>query len=141
MGVAPEVHRVDRHQPQHLRRTVGDLVLRHRRVGAARVPHLFGQGHDRVEGVHGVLHNHRELSPPNVAQLLVAHRHHLAAAKNHAPARYPGVPSEQLGNGKKKGRLPAAGLPHYGQELSVVEVQVDPVDGDNGAALGGISDR
>jgi hypothetical protein len=46
-----------------------------------------------------------------------------------------------LGNCEQQRCFPAAGLAHYGQELSTVEVHVNPVYGNDRPRLGGIRNR
>ena len=141
MRIAAEVDRVDRDEAQDFGRPLGDLLVRHRRMRLAGVAHLLAHGHHRVEGVHGALHDDREVPPADVAELLVAHLGHLLAAEGDAPAGDAGGRGEQLADGEHERRLAATGLADDGEELSTVEVEVDVVDGHDRSVVGGVGDR
>ena len=64
--IASQMDRVDPNHAQDLGRPLADFLGRYPAVLLTGIAHLRGQRLDRVEGVHGALHDDGELSPAQV---------------------------------------------------------------------------
>jgi hypothetical protein len=122
-------------------RTLIDLRPGHFGVRPANVAQLLGNGHDRVQGVHGALHHDRIVPPADVAEPLLRQVHHVVAFEIDGAAGYQRRRVEQASEGKKERRFSAPAFPDDGQELAPGQVQVHIVDRAHHPRVGVVAHR
>ena len=112
-----------------------------RPVGFEDVIKLAGQAGHRVEGVHRALEDHRDLVPPELAQVLTVQRHHVH--RRPAGGRERDRPGGQLGGrpehpGQRVGQrgLAAPALAGDAQHLAAAQLDRHVTNGPGGAAPG-----
>src|SRR5205085_6469291 len=98
-------------------------------VCAHRVDELVTDAHHGVERVHRALEDHRDVEPPELAQLLVALADEILTTEADAAAGDSSRRPQDLHDGVRDGRLAAARLAGQPEDLALSDVEVDAVDG------------
>ena len=98
-------------------------------VRAHCVDELVADAHHRVERVHRALEHHRDVPPAEPAHVLVALADEVLAAEDDAAAGDPARRPQDLHHGVRDGGLAAARLAGEPEDLALVDVEVDAVDG------------
>ena len=130
VGVVLGPLRADPHEPQHLVGAVPDLPPLQVRVQGDHLHDLLLDGHDGVQGGHGVLEDHGDLAAAHVAPLRVRHLSDVLPLEQDLAARdLAGGRLDELEDGQGRGGLAGPRLAHEAQGVSLPELEVEVVDG------------
>ena len=103
-------------------------------MDADRLGDLATDRHRRVERGHRVLEDHADVVAADLADLLLADRHEVAAVQSDLAAGDEPAPRQQAHDRHRGHRLAAAGLADDAHGLSRLDVEAEAVDGVDGAA-------
>ena len=122
--VDPGLRRGDPHVGEGLDHLPAHLLRLHLRVvkGEA-LPDLPAHGEDRIQGRHGLLEDHGQLGPPDMAHLLLGHLQYIFALQQDLAPLHLRRVGQQPHHGQARHALAAAGFPHHAQSFSFLHLQ------------------
>ena len=116
--------------------TVVRRVLVHAEVRLEHLPDLTADRQHRIQARHRVLEDHRDLAAADPAQLLVGELEQVLPLELRGARGDPAGAGEDPEQGERRDALAAAGLADDPERLARRDVERDPVDGMDRAALG-----
>jgi len=106
------------------------LLVSHPQMQFQPLAQLLPDGQHRVQGCHGVLKDHGDLVPADLAHLFLRDLKQVPSLKDHLATHDAARGLRDEPHHREHAHaLAATTLAHYAQRLTLIEIKADPVDG------------
>ena len=117
------------HLVQHFNGFFTDLsLIRHAQISAKHLFHVPADGHDRIQGRHGILEDHGHIPAPEFPVLLIGKGRHLRIVELQAFGLDGGIVGEDSQNSLHGDGLSGTGLSYDADDLTLINVEIHASD-------------